>query len=169
MNIFCTHYSPKISAYNLDDKRVIKMILESTQMLNIIRDKLNLETIGYKTKGHRNHPCTIWAGESYQNYIWLYDHMIYLQEEYTKRYNKHHKCEEYNKILLKDIDRSPELFKKDELTNFANCSLYKNEEDVIIAYRKTMLDKWENDKRIPTWYRKNVTKEQQRSLIFKDG
>ena len=53
--------------------------------------------VPYK-KAHYNHPSTIWCRQNAKQYMWLYDHMIALGEEYTKRYNKIHltitKCKE---------------------------------------------------------------------------
>ena len=47
---------------------------------------------------HKNHPSTIWARQSAQNYAWLYYHMMELGREYENRYGKKHlsiiKCED---------------------------------------------------------------------------
>jgi len=52
---------------------------------------------------HKNHPSTIWARKSGQNYAWLYYHMMALGDEYKKRYGKKHltitKCEDKLAIL----------------------------------------------------------------------
>ena len=75
------------------------MILESAQMLCTVHHKYMGEDadVPYKAT-HRNHPSTVWAARSAQNYEWLYRHFIALCEEYTKRYGKTHlsitKCKE---------------------------------------------------------------------------
>ena len=104
MNIFVTDPSPYTSAQCLPDKHVVKMPLETCQMLSIVcSDKWGhgygqLHRINgepYKTEkgAFRNHPCTIWANESIINTWWLVAHGISLCAEYTHRYGKVHSCE----------------------------------------------------------------------------
>ena len=104
MNIFVTDPSPTISAQVLPDKHVVKMPLESCQMLAIVCSEKWGHGYGeihkkdgepYKTdKGaFRGHPCTIWANESNINAWWLVAHAMALCEEYTHRYGKVHSCE----------------------------------------------------------------------------
>ena len=101
MNIFVTDPSPVKSAQVLPDKHVVKMPLETCQMLSIVAsDKWGhgfgilpkVDGSPYKTdKGaFRNHPCTIWAQT---NYRWLIEHGLALCAEYTHRYNKTHSCQ----------------------------------------------------------------------------
>ncbi len=87
MNIFAVDKDPKISAQQLCDKHVVKMILESAQMLCAVYDN---GTAPYK-RAFYNHPCTIWARETEQNYEWLLNHAYAMCQEYTRRYGKVHK------------------------------------------------------------------------------
>ena len=145
MNIFVTNSCPKLSARYLDNKRVIKMALESTQMLC---SALNLAggTTPYKT-AHKNHPCSIWARQSRANWLWLYDHAIALCNEYTLRYGKIHKCES----ILNNINTLVELLPIGQLTPFVNCTTHKNISNVFIAYQLELNDKWDKDKISPKW------------------
>ena len=104
MNIFVTDPSPYVSPQVLPDKHVVKMPLETCQMLSIVcSDKWGhgygqLHRINgepYKTdKGaFRNHPCTIWANESLTNTWWLLTHGLALCAEYTHRNGKVHSCQ----------------------------------------------------------------------------
>ena len=103
MNIFVTDQCPIQSARNLPDKHVVKMPLETCQMLSIIYSDWyygigqlhKLDGTPYATKhgAFRNHPCTIWAAESYWNLSWLISHGIALCDEYTARFHKHHACQ----------------------------------------------------------------------------
>jgi len=104
MNIFVTDPSPTVSAQVLPDKHVVKMPLESCQMLAIVCSEKWGHGYGeihkkdgepYKTdKGaFRGHPCTVWANESNINAWWLVAHAMALCEEYTHRYGKVHSCE----------------------------------------------------------------------------
>ncbi len=95
MNIFYLHSDPVKAAQIQYNKHVVKMILESAQMLctahHHYTELLSQDDsyIPYK-KAHYNHPSTIWCRENSEQYLWLYDHMIALGNEYTKRYKKIH-------------------------------------------------------------------------------
>ena len=90
MNIFYLHEDPVIAAKLQYNKHVVKMILESAQMLCTAHHHYNNgDNVPYK-KAHYNHPSTIWTRENAYNYIWLYKHMMALGDEYTKRYGKVH-------------------------------------------------------------------------------
>ena len=90
MNIFYLDECPKKSAQLQYNKHVVKMILESAQMLCTAHHHYgNGENVPYK-KAHYNHPSTIWVRQNSIHYDWLYDHMIALGNEYTKRYGKTH-------------------------------------------------------------------------------
>ena len=75
------------------------MILESAQMLCTAHHCIMADDadVPYKI-AHKNHPSTIWARQSAQNYAWLYYHMMELGREYERRYGKKHlsiiKCED---------------------------------------------------------------------------
>ena len=103
MNIFYLHVNPKIAAEWHCDKHVVKMIIESAQMLYCAHWILNpnsLPSTAYK-KAHVNHPCTIWVRESYENYMWLCSLGWWLCREYQFRYgNKIHKTQEHIEWLL---------------------------------------------------------------------
>jgi hypothetical protein len=98
MNIFYLHEHPRLAASYVYDKHKVKMILESAQMLCTAHHVFgNGHNVPYK-QAHLNHPSTVWARESTHHYYWLYEHMLALGNEYTKRYGKKHltitKCEE---------------------------------------------------------------------------
>ena len=103
MNIFVTDPDPVQSARNLPDKHIVKMPLETCQMLSIIYSDWYYG-VGklYKSDGtpyrtthgaFRKHPCTIWAADSQYNLAWLILHGLGLCTEYNLRYNKVHTCE----------------------------------------------------------------------------
>ena len=107
MNIFVTDPCPIQSARNLPDKHIVKMPLETCQMLSIIYSdwyygvgKLyKQDGTPYRTAhgAFRNHPCTQWAAANQYNLAWLIAHGIALCNEYTARYNKRHTC--YDPII----------------------------------------------------------------------
>ena len=104
MNIFVTDPCPIQSARNLPDKHIVKMPLETCQMLAIIYSdwyygvgKLyKKDGTPYRTAhgAFRKHPCTIWAAEDKYNLAWLIEHGLALCFEYTARYNKEHTCQD---------------------------------------------------------------------------
>lgn len=136
MNIFYLHSNPAKAASYFYDKHKVKMILESAQMLctahhcyGSAEQKAN---VPYR-QSHLNHPSAVWARRSVKTYRWLYDHMIALGEEYTKRYGKEHltirKCKDFLATPPKHIQGSdwvePPQCMPDE---------YKVENDAISAY-----------------------------------
>lgn len=89
MNIFVLDADPVRAAQWQCDRHVIKMTLETAQLLCSVH-----HFFGYKApykKTHINHPCAVWARESLANYEWLLAHGKALGEEYTARYGKIHK------------------------------------------------------------------------------
>lgn len=110
MNIFYLDSCPEKAAKMHVDKHVVKMILESAQMLSTAHRLLceDVDPILYKTT-HKNHPCSKWCRESIDNYEWLYWHFCYLCDEYTYRYGKVHltdsKLREPLSCIPKNISR----------------------------------------------------------------
>lgn len=152
MNIFVTDKCPFKSAEYLDDKRVVKMVTESAQMLSTAIT-VNGGEGPYKIS-HLNHPCTVWARQTQGNYMWLFLHFVGLYSEYTNRYGKTHKCEQYTNIFLDNILLIPE----GNQTPFANCAArkdldicYKHIDDTCEAYRLYLDHRWKIDKHKPTW------------------
>ena len=155
MNIFISDVDPIKSAINLDDKRVNKMILESAQMLCTALHLNNASHLAKYRITHANHPSNIWVREGRANYNWLLQHMKALADEYTYRTGKTHKT---YRDLYEDLVKGSELIPDKPLTPFANCAArqdmginYKHLEDVPMAYRLYLVDRWERDKLVPKW------------------
>jgi hypothetical protein len=152
MNIFVTDNCPVKSAKFLDNKRVVKMCLETAQMLCTAISSFGVNT-PYKPT-HRNHPCNVWVRESKENWLWLYQHGIALCEEYTRRYHKTHKCEG----IIRSIYKHNELLPQKGRTKFVNCAAnnsvnvsFKHVDDVLEAYKLYLNRRWELDIKPPTW------------------
>ena len=93
MNIFVLDKDPIISAQMQCDKHIVKMPLETAQMLCSVWHRYgSADRVPYK-EAHKNHPCTLWAGDDAHNYDWLWRHGMELCFEYTRRYNNIHKCQ----------------------------------------------------------------------------
>lgn len=101
MNIFVLDTDPKVCAQYHCDKHVIKMILESAQILCTVLVQQGI-IVPYKPT-HGTHPCTIWAGESRSNFNWLRSLAKHLNCEYKIRFNKkvNHKSYDVVKSLPK--------------------------------------------------------------------
>lgn len=89
MNIFYLDHRTKECAQYHYDTHVVKMILESAQLLSTAHHLCG-EGGPYKVT-HQNHPSAIWVRQSPNHYSWLYALMIDLGKEYTHRYGKVHK------------------------------------------------------------------------------
>mgnify|MGYP000433079137 CR=1 FL=1 len=133
MNIFYLDKNPSKCAQYHNDKHVVKMILETAQLLCTAHHELGTSVdIPYKAT-HKNHPSAIWVRSSAEAYMWAYEHMLALGAEYTKRYGKHHltisKCRDVlytlpNGIPDKAFEQPPQCM-PDE---------YKVQDDSISAY-----------------------------------
>ena len=154
MNIFVLHKDPTTAAKMACDKHVVKMILETAQMLctaGIARG----HDMPYGAT-HKKHPCTLWAGKSKGNWDWLIQHGLALCAEYTTRYGKVHKSQRIIEYC-RDIDIH---FDNHSMTPFAQAmpEEYKNECPVT-AYRayyhgeKAYFAKWKTQ--APDWWRGN--------------
>ena len=111
MNIFYLDKCPVKAAQVQYNKHVVKMILESAQMLctahHVLDNRIRLlDDIPYKI-AHVNHPSTKWVRENSLHYDWLYKHMMALGDEYTRRYGKKHlsitKCKDFLAIPPRHI------------------------------------------------------------------
>lgn len=97
MNIFYLDRNPARAASYMYNRHVVKMILESAQLLCTAHIELGNTDVPYKAT-HKNHPSAVWTRSSALSYDWVYKHMLALGEEYTRRYGKTHltitKCKE---------------------------------------------------------------------------
>lgn len=90
MNIFFVDEHPEIAAQSLGDRHVVKMVLETAQILSTVIRQQFPDAVVYKST-HVKHPCVLWAGSSEGNFNWLINHGMALADEYTYRYGRVHK------------------------------------------------------------------------------
>jgi hypothetical protein len=121
MNIFILDEDPVNAALLQCDKHVVKMPLESAQMLSTAHRVLDGDMyLGPSKSGkrtvkkwehreyddvlynvvHLKHPCTVWTMQSVSNYNWHYQHFIALCDEYTHRYGRRHLSDEKLREIL---------------------------------------------------------------------
>jgi hypothetical protein len=113
MNIFVLSLCPQNAARLHCDKHVVKMILETAQLLYTAHHVLgtpNLPEGAYK-KTHTNHPCAVWTRQSIENYKWLAELGWWLCKEYQFRYGEHkvHKTERHIVWLKENIPKIPDV------------------------------------------------------------
>lgn len=132
MNIFVVDRDPVKAARAQCDKLVVAMPRESAQMLSTVARKSGLK-IGLKST-HENHPCTLWAGESRENYEWLLTHAFALCNEFVRRYMNTHDCK---KAIIACRDCAWLIrFPGTGLTPFAQVMPEKyRQKDAVRAYR----------------------------------
>lgn len=180
MNIFVVDSDPVVSAQMLCDKHVVKMIVESAQMLSTVRRMLDGELTKQPSKSgktmikhwrlddseekllykavHMGHPCTIWTAESGENYDWHYQHFMGLCKEYTHRYGKIHSTE----LLLGDALRArPKNIPDVPMTEFAVAMKMFPEcivpGDPVLSYRNFYhqakpFAAWSKNRPAPDWW-----------------
>ena len=79
------------SAQSQDNLRVVKMILESCQIMSTVMNEQGLKA-PYRSFNPK-HPSCLWAAESASNYMNLALHCQAMIDEYEHRFNKTHKCQ----------------------------------------------------------------------------
>ena len=154
MNIFVTDADPIQSARNLPDKHIVKMPLETCQMLSIIYSDWYYG-VGklYKSDGNpyrtahgafRNHPCTQWAAANQYNLAWLIRHGYALCAEYTARYGKVHTCfdviSQSERIYHRSFDIISLSYASQQVTSFTRAMpesiKFDTSIDTITAYKQ---------------------------------
>lgn len=176
MNIFALDTNPTWAAQYHCDKHLIKMILETAQLLSTAHRVLdgNLKVVKSKTNRnvkrwelqddrefllysatHINHPSAVWCRQSIANYNWLVDMMDSLCKTYTRCFNKVHKCEAIG--LLRKLKTVPNNLKIGEFTMPTPAMPeYCKVDDVVQSYRnyylneKSRMFSWTN-REIPNW------------------
>lgn len=166
MNIFFLDRDTKLAAQYHCDKHVVKMILESAQLLSTAHRVLDgdagqvlqdwREPLLYKAT-HKNHPCAVWTRKSLGNYNWLYSLFQELCIEYTNRFNKIHLCESK---LMDALCFPPDNIPKLEFTDppqamdqYPQCKVA----DTVQAYRnyyivvKSAIAEWKYSEK-PYWF-----------------
>jgi len=154
MNIFYLDKSVVKCAKYHNDKHVVKMILETAQLLCGAHWATGGEA-PYKLS-HKNHPCAIWVRQSMSNYVWLCKLGRQLCHEYTKRYGKFHKTSD---IITWCVDNPPNIpengFTDPPMAMPDDCKIANN---AILSYRnyymkeKRAFSTWKNGNP-PSWFK----------------
>ena len=157
MNIFFLDSCPQKAAQYHCDKHVVKMTLETAQLLctahRVLDDGLNHHRDLYKLT-HVDHPCSLWVRSSIHHYTWTHDLFYHLAVEYRKRYERTHLS--WNKLgsFLEDV---PVNIEDNGWTNPPQCMPeHYRKKDTVHAYRlyykgdKASFAKWKLQE--PIWW-----------------
>lgn len=152
MNIFILDKNIDKCAQYHCDQHVVKMILESVQILCTSLSKKGFTT-PYKPT-HINHPCVLWAEHSFGNFTWLKNLAIALNVEYRFRFEK---VSDHSSILVL-YEISKYSYEDRGLTEFVQAmpDQYKIPGDAVTAYRqfyvaeKLRFAKW-TKRSVPEW------------------
>lgn len=146
MNIFCTDRDAGLSASYLDDKRVIKMVLETAQLLSSAIRSHGINE-GYRIS-HLNHPCAKWTRASRQHFLWLVEHGKALNRTYYKAYGKTHQAV----YVIDECLEYASVIPDNGWTDWPNCTDDKvSDIPITDLYRNYMNRKWNNDDFVVTW------------------
>jgi hypothetical protein len=182
INLFVLDKDPVKAAQLQCDKHIVKMVVESAQMLSTAHRILdgveemrpsksgkrmvkywrhrnsNLENVLYRV-AHQNHPCTIWTMRSNNNYNWHYVHFVALCEEYKYRYGKTHLTDTKLREVLStpptNIDVGYLTQQPLAMKSNPECMF----EDVVKSYRayyQTKQDRFKmvwTKREIPEWFK----------------
>lgn len=91
MNIFLLDRDPTLAARYHADVHVVKMVLETAQLLSTALHINSASVPNLYKPTHHNHPCTLWAAASPDHAHYLATLGLALATEYTYRYGKLHK------------------------------------------------------------------------------
>ena len=104
MNIFYLDKSFTKSAEYHCDKHVVKMILETAQLLStahrVLDGDAKADIVGLYKCTHKNHPSSVWVRSNQGAYQWTFMLFERLCKEYTRRYDKVHKSARLLPFLL---------------------------------------------------------------------
>lgn len=180
MNIFALDASPKLAAQYHCDRHVVKMILESCQLLSTAHRVLNGTMVVEKSKTNRNvkryklqdpvaesllysathinHPSAVWCRSHLSQYNWLAQLTRELCIEYTHRYGKIHKCEQIGMVqwFLDNAPKNIHAHFNWTLPTPAMPPACKVPGDVVQSYRNYYLMEkqrmlvWKN-REVPNW------------------
>ena len=121
------------------------MAVSALRRHNLPEHLLPVRKDGLPNKGgYPNHPCTIWAGDSSENFIWLCELGQSLIAEYNYRYSKQHA----NQLTFAQLVEYDNYIPEGDLTEFvlAMPDEYKTC-DPVISYREY----YKHEKKFAKW------------------
>jgi hypothetical protein len=149
MNIFFLDKDPKQAAMWLKDAHVLKMGIESAQLLSTAWHILNpgdlrwyegvpfLEDKPIYKKTHENHPMAIWVRQSVGNYSWCWRHGKAIMAEYQHRWGDRSKIIHATTWILNTLQELPDNLPDGDFTEPPQCMPEQyHDADFVTAYRR---------------------------------
>jgi len=154
MNIFILSAHPVLAAEDLCDKHIVKMCLETAQLLSTAARAHGADCDELYKSTHVNHPCSVWARTSRANYRWLLLHGDAIGHEYGRRYGRIHKSAWVIQrardflTLLPDTPMTPfALAMPDQYKSSCPVSSYRR----YYRCEKSDIAQWKHS-RTPSWW-----------------
>ena len=155
MNLFFLSRNAREAAQAHANKHVVKMVLETAQLLStghrlldgtraagvsksgrkqttwVLPDRDREEALYRAT--HANHPVAVWIRASRAHYEWTYSLFVELMKEYTFRYGKTHACGKLVEALASPPAGIPDAGWVDPPACMPD--IYRDSKDVVTCYR----------------------------------
>ena len=152
MNIFYFDDDIDACARYHCDAHVIKMILESAQILCTVSWMHEIPAPYRPT--HQKHPCVVWSNESIANWLWLKDLACALNKEYLYRFNHVNNHRSYDVIQSLILPPLPNIALTErpqvmppEYRHVSPIEAYRH----YFSCCKSHLAQWRK-RPVPTWY-----------------
>lgn len=163
MNIFYLAHDSREACQYLVNSHAVKMVLETAQLLSTAHRVLDGTGPRHALLDHRedglykathiNHPDSKWVRASRKNYDWLWKYFVDINNEYSYRYGKTHKCASLIPYLYMPPTNIPDL----PFTQPPQCMPAEfKRADTVEAYRayyregKKHLHAWKS-RPVPSW------------------
>jgi hypothetical protein len=155
VNVFAVDRDPVRAARALCDRHVVKMTLETAQILCTAARAIFGQRAPYRPT-HASHPCVAWAAARRANWDWLVSHGLALAAEYERRYGRVHTS---RAVIARMARRGPPR-SSDRRQPFVQAmpEQYRGR-DAVAAYRryyageKARFATWKAPARPPRWWR----------------
>ncbi len=155
MNVFAVDRDPVRAARALCDRHVVRMTLETAQILCTVARTRFGQRAPYRAT-HPNHPCVVWAAARRANWDWLVAHGLALADEYERRFGRVHAS---RAVIARVARRGPSPSAIRRRQPFAQVlpEQYRGP-DAVGAYRryyagdKARFATWRPPSRPPRWW-----------------
>ena len=153
MNIFYLNTDPRIAAQQHCDQHVVKMMVETAQLLCTAHHVCETATDNLYKPTHKNHPSAVWVRSSRANYQWTYALLYWLCREYEYRRDRKSKVME----LLPSLAIPPRSLPTTPFVDPPQCmpDQYKTN-DTVTAYQnyyqgEKTFARWTWKRKPPYW------------------
>lgn len=154
MNVFAVDRDPERAARALCDRHVVKMTLETAQILCTAARALG-QRAPYRPT-HARHPCVVWAAARRANWEWLVRHGLALADEFERRYGRAHPS---RAVIARMARRGPPPSPRRRAPFVQAMPERYRGRDAVAAYRryyageKARFATWKAPARPPRWWR----------------